>query len=328
MSRRDFLTSLAVIGSSIAFARMSNAQAPRKLVRVGIATVQPRTGPLWTAFEERLKQLGYAEGENIALEFIDLNGSISDASSAMKELVHRRAEVLIAPGTETALKAAVAAAADHLPIVMIAIDYDPLASHYIASLARPGGNITGVFFQQVELAIKRLQLMREVLPSIEAATVLWNANSVEQWQATQRAATVVGLRLAGIELKEKPYDYEAALAKAASEYQGVLIVMTSTEFFFDRKRLAAMALSHRIPSIFPFRQWVEVGGLLSYGPDIRAMYKLAADYVDRIARGAKPADLPVEQPTKFEFVVNLKTAKALGLTVPPAVLVRADEVIE
>lgn len=199
MRRRDFFTSLAVIGSSIAFARMSNAQAPRKLVRVGIATVQPRTGPLWTAFEERLKQLGYTEGENISLEFIDLNGSISDASSAMKELVHRRAEVLIAPGTEIALKAAIAAATDHL---MIAIDYDPLASHYIASLARPGGNITGVFFQQVELAIKRLQLMREALPSIEAATVLWNANSVEQWHATQRAGTVVGLRLAGIELKE------------------------------------------------------------------------------------------------------------------------------
>ena len=328
MRRRDFLTSLAVIGSSIASARMSNAQAPRKLVRVGIATVQPRTGPLWTAFEERLKQLGYTEGENVALEFVDLNGSINDASSAMKELIHRRAEVLIAPGTEIALKAAIAAAADHLPIVMIAIDYDPLASHYIASLARPGGNITGVFFQQVELAIKRLQLMREVLPSIEAATVLWNANSVEHWQATQRAGTAVGLRLAGIELKEKPYDYEAALAKAASEYQGALIVMTSTEFFFDRERLAAIALSHRIPSIFPFREWVEVGGLLSYGPDIRAMYKLAADYVDRIARGAKPADLPVEQPTKFEFVVNLKTAKALGLTVPATVLARADEVIE
>ena len=258
MKRRDFLTSLAVIGSSVASARMSIAQAQRKKMRVGIATIQPRTGPLWTAFEQRLKQIGYTEGENLAVEFIDLNGPIRNESEAMKELVHRKAEVLIASGTETALKAAIAAT-DNVPIVMIAIDYDPLASHYIASLARPGGNITGVFFQQVELAIKRLQLMREVLPSIEAASVFWNANSVEQWQVTQRAGAVVGLRLAGIELKEKPYDYEAALSKAAPDYRGALVVMTSTEFFFDRERIANIALSRRVPSIFPFREWVEVG---------------------------------------------------------------------
>jgi putative ABC transport system substrate-binding protein len=279
------------------------------------------------AFEQRLKQLGYTEGENLTVEFIDLNGPISNESEAMKDLIHRKAEVLIASGTEIALKAAVAAT-DSLPIVMIAIDYDPLASNYIASLARPGGNVTGVFFQQVELAIKRLQLMRDVLPDIEAATVFWNANSVEQWQATQRAGTVVGLRLVGIELKEKPYDYEAALAKVTPDYRGALVVMTSTEFFFDRERLAHIALSRRIPSIFPFRQWVEVGGLLSYGPNIAAMYRLAADYVDRIAKGAKPADLPVEQPTKFEFVINLKTAKALGIEIAPTLLARADEVIE
>jgi ABC-type uncharacterized transport system substrate-binding protein len=178
---------------------------------------------------------------------------------------------------------------------MIAIDYDPLALHYITSLARPGGNVTGVFFQQVELAMKRLQLMRDVLPTVEAATVFWDANSVEQWQATQRAGATLGLRLAGIELKERPYEYEAALANAAPDYRGALVVMTSTGFFFDRERLADIALRHRIPSIFAFRQWVEVGGLLSYGPNIRAMYRLAADYVDRIARGAMPTELPVEQ---------------------------------
>jgi putative ABC transport system substrate-binding protein len=193
-------------------------------------------------------------------------------------------------------------------------------------LARPGGNVTGVFFQQVQLATKRLQFMRDVLPSIEAATVFWNANSIEQWQATQSAGSALGLRLAGIELKETRYDYEAALASAAPDYRGDLVVMTSTEFFFDRERLANIALRHRIPSVFAFREWVEVGGLLSYGPNIRAMYRLAADYVDRIARGAKPTDLPVEQPTKFEFVMNLKSAK--GLSVPPMLLARADEVIE
>ncbi len=327
MRRRDFLTSLAVIANGIASAHLSNAQALRKTVRVGIATFQPRTGPLWTAFEQRLKELGYIEGDNLGIEFIDLNGPINNESEAMNELVRRKADILMAPGTEIALKSAMAAT-DKLPIVMIAIDYDPLALRYIASLARPGGNVTGVFFQQVELAMKRLQLMRDVLPSIEAATVFWDANSVEQWQATQRAGTTLGLRLAGIELKEKPYDYEAALAKAAPDYRGALVVMTSTGLFFDRERVANIALRHRIPSIFAFRQWVEAGGLLSYGPNIGAMFRLAAQYVDRIAREAKPADLPVEQPTKFELVVNIKTAKALDLAVPPSLLATADEVIE
>ena len=323
-------TGLAVIANGIASARVSNAQAPRKMMRVGIATLQPRTGPLWTAFEQRLQQLGYTEGENFTVEFIDLNGSISSESEAMKELVRRKADVLIASGDEITLKSALAAT-DKLPVVMIAIDYDPLALNYIASLARPGGNITGVFFQQVELAMKRLQVMRDVLPNIEAATVFWDANSVEQWQATQRAGTTLGLHFAGIELKERPYDYDAALTKAASDYRRALIVMTSKDFFFDRERIANIALRHRIPSIFAFRQYVEAveaGGLLSYGPNIRAMYRLAADYVDRIARGAKPADMPVEQPTKFEFVINLKTAKALGLDVPDKLQQLADEVIE
>lgn len=327
MKRRDFLTGLAAIANSIASARMSNAQAPRKLMRVGIATLQPRTGQAWTAFEQRLKELGYTEGETLDVEFIDLNGPISNEGEAMKELVRRKADVLIAPGPEITLKSALAAT-NRLPIVMIAIDYDPVALHYITSLARPGGNVTGVFFQQVELATKRLQVMRDVLPSVEAASVFWDANSVEQWQATQRAGTTLGLRLAGIELKERPYDYEAALAKAAPDYLGALVVMTSTDFFFDRERLASIALRHRIPTIFAFRQFVDVGGLLSYGPNIVSMYRLAADYVDRIARGEKPADVPVEQPTKFEFVINLRTAKALGLDVPDKLQQLADEVIE
>src|SRR5689334_8778688 len=150
MRRRDFLTGLAVIANGIASARMSNAQAPRKMVRVGIATLQPRTGPLWTAFEQRLQQLGYTEGENLAVESIDLNGSISRESEAMKELIRRKVDILIGSGTEIALKSALAAT-DKLPIVMIAIDYDPLALNYIASLARPGGNVTGVFSSKSSL---------------------------------------------------------------------------------------------------------------------------------------------------------------------------------
>jgi putative tryptophan/tyrosine transport system substrate-binding protein len=211
---------------------------------------------------------------------------------------------------------------------MIAIDYDPLARGYVANLARPTGNITGLTLQQIELAAKRLQLMKHAFPDRQSATVFWDRSSADQWQATQSAAATLAIRLAGVELRELPYDYEGALTHAPADHRGILIVMTSVVLFRDRARLADFALRHRIPSMFAFREWVEPGGLMSYGPSITGMFARAADYVDRIARGAKPADLPIEQPTKFEFVINLRTAQALGLTFPPSLLAIADEVIE
>jgi ABC-type uncharacterized transport system substrate-binding protein len=253
--------------------------------------------------------------------------NLEEYARGNRELVTRNVGILVASGAEVALKAALAAT-DTLPIIMTAIDYDPLALGYVKSLARPGGNVTGIFFQQIELTTKRLQVVTDAFPDLRAATVFWDRASADQWRAAQSAAPPLGLRLFGSELHEQPYDYEKAFAQAPSDYHGWLFVMTSPFLFRDRERLGEFALRHRMPSVFPFREWVDAGGLLSYGPSITGMYRRAADYVDRIARGGKPSDLPVEQSTKFEFVLNLKTAKTIGLTMPTALLLRADEVIE
>ena len=161
-----------------------------------------------------------------------------------------------------------------------------------------------------------------------AATMFWDRLSADQWQAAQSAAATLGLRLSGIELREPPYDYERALREAPPDHRGMIIVATSPFFFRDRARIADLAFRHRIASMFVFREWVEAGGLLSYGPSLIAQFVRVAEFVDRIARGAKPADLPIEQPTKFELVVNLKTARAIGITIPPSLLAQANEVIE
>jgi putative ABC transport system substrate-binding protein len=212
---------------------------------------------------------------------------------------------------------------------MVAIDYDPLARGYVSSLARPGGNVTGISIPQIELTEKRLQIVREAFPDVPAIAVFWDKISADQWHAAENAAPKLGLRLAGIEFREQPYDYERALAQLPLEHRRVLMVLTSPIFAVpDRARLPDFALRHRMASIFSLRQYVDVGGLMSYGVSFTALYRRSAEIVDRVARGAKPADLPIEQPTTFEFVANLKTARALGLHIPPTFLARADEVIE
>jgi putative tryptophan/tyrosine transport system substrate-binding protein len=212
---------------------------------------------------------------------------------------------------------------------MVAVDYDPLAKRYIASLARPGGNITGVFFQQTDLAAKRLELFKEAVPEMRRAAILWDEISADQFEAAQQAATLLGIATVSLEFRITPYDYEWRLAEAGVGPGDGLIVMTSPIFTtVDRQRLPALALRHRLPSMFVTREQVEAGGLMSYGATTSEMNRLVARVVDRILKGAKPVDLPVQQPTRFELVVNLKTAKELGLTIPPVILARADEVIE
>ena len=185
-----------------------------------------------------------------------------------------------------------------------------------------------MFFQQIELTAKRVQLLKNAFPDMKAATVFWDRISADQWEAVRSAGATVGLQLAGVELRDQPYDYDQALVQVASEYRRVVFVMSSPFLFRDRARLADFASRNRVLSMFVFREWVEAGGLFSYGPSITGMYRRAAEYVDRIARGAKPADLPIEQSTKFELVINLRTAKTIGIEVPPIMLARADEVIE
>jgi putative ABC transport system substrate-binding protein len=187
----------------------------------------------------------------------------------MKELVRRKVDVILAP-TESALKSAMAAT-DTLPIVMTAIDYDPVALGYVNSLARPTSNVTGLFTQQIDLAAKRIQLLKDAIPDMRAATVFWDAPSVHQWKATEAVAATVGLRLVGIELREEPYDYERALAQAPPDHRSVLIVMTSPIFYRDRRHLSDLPLRHRMASMFCLREWVEAGGLLSYGVNLPAL---------------------------------------------------------
>jgi putative tryptophan/tyrosine transport system substrate-binding protein len=285
-----------------------------------------RSSPPYAAFDQRMSELGYIEGRNLAVEFLNPSAEADGVSEAMRELVRRKVDVILAP-VESALKSALATT-NTLPIVMLAIDYDPLTTGYVTSLARPGTNVTGIYFQQIELAMKRLQVMMDALPGIQAATVFWDVASAGQWRVTQSAAKMLRLRLAGVELREWPYDYERALDQVTPDHRRALLVMTSAHFFFDRARLANFAAQHRLPAMFALREWVEADGLMSYGPSITGLYRRVAELVDRIARGAKPAELPVEQPTKFELVINLKTARTLGLTMPRDFLLIADEVIE
>jgi ABC-type uncharacterized transport system substrate-binding protein len=323
MKRREFI---AVLGGATAWSLGARAQPATGMLSLGTVALVQRSAPIWVAFEQRLAELGYKEGRNFAFEFIQIP-SLEKYEAGFRELVARKVDIIFHGGAELGLKWALKVTTT-LPIVIVATDYDPLAHGYVTNLARPSGNVTGVFPQQIELAKKRLQIFKEALPDLQTATMFWDASSEDQWKAMSAIAGEFGLRLVGIELREQPHDYEAALARAPPEHRGALITPTSPAFYRDRERLAELALRHRIASIFGFREWVEAGGLLSYGSNLPAMFRRAADYVGRIAKGAKPADLPIEQPTKFELILNLRTARAIGITVSPMTLVRADEVIE
>jgi putative ABC transport system substrate-binding protein len=246
----------------------------------------------------------------------------------MTEFVRLPVDVIIAVGTEAAVRAA-QDATHTIPIIMIAIDFDPIARGYIESLARPGGNITGIFLRQTELVVKRLDLLKEMLPSTTRVIVLWDEISADQAKAATARAEALQLQIKSIELRQPPpYGYEQAFAGLERTDGDALMVMTSPPLFVDRQQIADLALRLKLPSSFSFREFATVGGLTSYAPNFSSMFRLMADYVDRILKGAKPSDLPVEQPTSFELAINLKTATALGLTIPPSVMIRADEVIE
>lgn len=321
--RREFLVSL---GSAAAIWPLAVRSQQPKVFRIGITTIQERTSPPYAAFDQRLRELGYVDGQNLAVELVNPNTHPEGIPGSIKQLLRRKVDVIIAP-YERAVQSALAAS-ETIPIVMIAIDYDPLALGYIKSLSQPGRNVTGLFLQQIELARKRVQILKDALPELQTATMFWDLASEDQWKATNEAAGALGLQLIGVELREEPYNYEAALTRAPPDNRSVLIMPTSAVFYHDRQRLADFALKHRIASIFVLREWVDAGGLLSYGASFPAMFRRAAEYVDRIAKGDKVADLPIEQPTQFELVLNLKTARAIGLTISPATLVRASEVIE
>ena len=325
MRRRQFLSVMA--GAAAWPAAALAQQSPPAMLRVGAISPQPRVRSFLQGFDVRIRELGYIEGQNLTVDYIDLQGRPERYPDGMQQLVDRKADVIIAFGPEDELKAA-QAATKTIPIIMAAIDYDPFALGYVTSLARPTGNITGVVLEQIELSAKRLEMVTAAFPAVTKATVFWDRLSSDQWRATRESAARFNLDLAGIELRDYPYDYARALAESPLPNRGFLIVSTSPLFARDRDRLVQFCLVNRLPSMFVFREFVDQGGLMSYGPNRIAMSRRVADYVNRIARGAKPGDLPIERPTIFELVINQRTAKALGLEFSQAALLRADEVLE
>ena len=326
MKRREFVTLLG--GTVAAWPLAARAQQPPQLLRIGTVQSSVRNRPTWGAFEQQLRELGYIEGQNLRSSTSASRGEKSSDRYAqgIKDVLQRGVDVLVA-SSSPALSSAISVT-DSVPIVMVALDFDPVALGYVTSMARPTGNVTGVFLNSNELAVKRLQLLKEAFPDRPGATVFWDQRSSLQWQAVESAAPSLGVRLAGVELRDPPYNYERALSEAPADLRGTLFALLTPFLFSDRSRVTEFALQRRIASFFGQREFADVGALMTYGPNSSGMWRRAAEYVGKIAQGAKTTDLPIEQPTKFELVINLKTAKALGLEISPTLLARADEVIE
>ena len=280
------------------------------------------------ALEDGLGRLGYTEGQNLRFEYRFADGQVERLPALMAELVQLNVDAIVAGSNHTVALAR--RATTTIPIVMT-LTADPVGAGFVASLARPGGNITGLAVDVTpDIAGKRLALLKDAAPGVSRVAVLWEpalSASPSYWEATQRAAMPLRLALRSFELRHAA-DLDAAFDRIAREGTDGLFVFLSPLTLRRAGDVTAFARRHRLPAVFGARIFAERGGLLSYGPDLVDSYRRAATYLDKIFRGATPADLPVEQPVKFEFLVNLKTAKALGLTIPPSVLAQADGVVE
>jgi putative ABC transport system substrate-binding protein len=281
----------------------------------------------YDALFEGLRELGYAEGRNLIVERRYAEGRAERFPELAAEMARLKVDIIIVVTTPAAL--AVKAATTTIPVVFPNA-IDPVGTGVIASLAHPGGNVTGGGVPSGELSTKRLELIKEVVPGLSRAAVLWNAANPANglmWRGTQGAASALNVTLQSQELRG-PKDFDSAFAMMAQQRPDALLVLQDALTLQHRKEIIDFAIQKRLPSVFVAKEWVKGGGLMSYGENLPSMYRRGAYFVDKILKGAKPADLPVEQPTRFELVVNLKTAKAIGLTVPEIFLFRADEVIE
>jgi putative ABC transport system substrate-binding protein len=324
MNRRAFIGALA--GSVLAPGRIAAAQQAGRTYRVGLLLPgSPGTGI--AAFGPTIRRLGWVTGQNLILEQRYARGDLGRLPALAAELVSLKVDVILV--SSVAIPAARAATRTIPTVMAFAVD-DPVEEGWVASLARPGGNLTGVTLHAPELAGKRLELLKIVLPGMHRVGVLaWpRPGGLAQLRATEAAARSMGLQLQVAEVAESP-QYEGALAALRREGAEALLVLSSSAFFAERQRIADLAIRHRLPLVAPFREVAEAGGLMAYGPNIVELWgQRVPIYVDRILKGARPGDLPIEQPTKYELVVNLKTAKTHGLTIPPSLLVRADQVLE
>jgi putative ABC transport system substrate-binding protein len=323
-ARRTFL--LAIGATAVGSVRMVHAQNAARVFRVGMLAVAERQAPFHIAMQRRFGELGYTEGKNFRFENFSVEGQWEKLPAAAAALAKSKPDVVVAAGSEAVLKAA-RQTVGAIPIVMIAIDFDPVEKNYIANLRRPGGNITGIYLQQIETAAKRVELLRDALPQAKRVAVLFDVSTGDQLQSARKAAKGLGIELLPHELSGGNYDFEAALRAAAKENAQAVLAFTSGAFLASRREWIGAAGRHRLP-VIANPNYADAGALVAFGASFPDMYARAADYADRILKGARPADLPVEQPTKFDLVVNMKTARTLGIRIPQSLLLRADRVIE
>ena len=326
IARRKFLATL--LGGVAGWPLTARAQQPGKLPIVGfLGATTPSAQSQWTAaFVQRLRELDWIEGRNVAIEHRWMEGRNERAAEIAAEFVQRRVDIIV---THSAAPVVAAKQATSTIPIVFALAADPLGTGLVASLARPGGNVTGLSFQSTDFAAKRLELLREVVPSLRRLAILGNvgnpANALEM-NEVQAAARALGLTVSPLEIR-RAEDIAPAFDRLGDGAE-FLFVCADPLLASNRVRINILAAGAHLPTISSAREYVEAGGLISYGPNIPDLFRRAGDYVDKILRGAKPGDLPVEQPTKFDLVINLIAAKAVGLSVPSMLLARADEVIE
>jgi putative ABC transport system substrate-binding protein len=324
-TRRDLITLLA--GAAVAWPLSARPQQAGSGYTVGIFSAGDDNAGLSSVLFDALRELGWAEGKNVRFERRYAENRLERLPELAGDLVRVKVDVIAAAGTLAPLAAK--RATSTIPIVMTAAG-DPLGSGLVASLARPGGNVTGLSLMVPDLGGKRLELLGEVLPQLARVAVLWNAAnpySALVFKETEAAGRTLGIEIQSLEVRT-PDDFDGAFDATRRQRPDALITVEDPLTVNHRKRIADFAVVQQLPSLHGVREFAAAGGLISYGASLADLYRRAAGYVDKILRGAKPADLPVQQPTKFEFVINLKTAKALGLDIPATVLARADEVIE
>ena len=333
MRRREFIRVAAGAAAACplaAYAQQQPGKIPRIGYLVGGTADSPSMRATIEAFREGLRERGYVEGRTIALEFAEAHGHLEKFPELAAGLVRRNIDLIVAPNTPAARAARQATAT--IPIVGAALG-DPVGDGLATSLAQPGGNVTGLTFLGPELTAKRLQLLKDTLPSIARAAALWHPEAFgerttgEMLRTTETAARALGIQIEKRGVRS-PEEFDSAFAWIVQQRAEALLLFPGPLFYSQQQRIAQLSLQHRLPSIFNDREFVQLGGFMAYGANIADLARRGATYVDRILKGAKPADLPIEQPTKFELSINFKTAKALGITVPTSVQQLADVVIE
>ena len=327
MDRRTFMI---LTGGLLAALRPAHAQRPTSIARIGFLHPASARGfdVLLQAFRDGLRELGYVEGKNLQLEVRWGEGKLERLPALAAELVQLKVDVIVAASSPSVVAASQATRT--IPIVM-PVSSDPVGDGLVASLAHPGGNITGLSLMAPELGEKRIQLLKEMFPKVShAMAVLWNPDYVgmrARFEQARVAAPAVGLTVRSVEVRDTR-ELDAAFDVIIREHPEALLLLADPLTISQRSRIVEFAAEQRLPAIYETSNFVDVGGLISYGPSILDQYRRAATYVDKILRGAKPADLPIEQPTKFELVINMRAAKALGIKFPDSILLRADKVVE